>query len=88
VSRKVLVVAHPRRKDAHERVQQVLDMLSDASMEPRILADEAGALELRCAVVVPADELAAKDAELVLVLGASSRCTAARCQPRSRRLPR
>ena len=69
MSRKVLVVAHPRRKDAHERVQQVLDMLSDASMEPRILADEAGALELRCAVVVPADELAAKDAELVLVLG-------------------
>jgi NAD+ kinase len=69
VSRRVLVVAHPRRTAAHERVQLVLDMLSDASMEPRILADEAGALELRCADVVPADEHAAEDTELVLVLG-------------------
>jgi NAD+ kinase len=69
VSRRVLVVAHPRRTAAHERVQQVLDMLSAASMEPRILADEAGALALRCADVVAADEHAAEDAELVLVLG-------------------
>ncbi len=69
MSREVLVVAHPRRTAAHERVQQVLDMLSDASIFPRVLEDEAGALDLRCSRLVRADELAAEGVELVLVLG-------------------
>ena len=69
MSRDVLVVAHPRRIAAHESVQQVLDMLSAASIFPRVLADEAGALDLTCSRVVAADEHAAEGVELVLVLG-------------------
>ncbi len=44
-------------------------MLSDASISPRVLADEAGALDLACSRVVPADESATDGVELVLVLG-------------------
>ena len=69
MSREVLVVAHPRRTEVQESVQQVLDMLYAASMSPRVLADEAGALDLTCSRVVEADEDAAAGVELVLVLG-------------------
>ena len=69
VNREVLVVAHPRRRAAQDSVQKVLDMLSAAQMWPRVLADEAGALELSCARMVEADERAAAGVELVLVLG-------------------
>lgn len=69
MTREVLVVAHPRRTEVQESVQQVLDMLYAASMSPRVLADEAGALDLACSRVVEADEDAAAGVELVLVLG-------------------
>ncbi len=48
MNREILVVAHPRRIAAHDRVQQVLNMLSAANVSPRVLADEAGALDLAC----------------------------------------
>ena len=44
-------------------------MLIAADISPRVLADEAGALELACSEVVAADEQAADGTELVLVLG-------------------
>jgi NAD+ kinase len=69
MTREILVVAHPRRASAHESVQLVLDMLSARSIAPRVLADEAGELDLTCASVVPANEYAAEGVELVLVLG-------------------
>ncbi len=69
MTREILVVAHPRRVAAHERVQQVLNMLSAADVSPRVLADEAGALDLACSEVVPSDVRAADGTELVLVLG-------------------
>jgi NAD+ kinase len=69
MSREILIVAHPRRVAAHERVQQVLTMLSAAGISPRVLADEAGALDLACSEVVQADPHAAEGTELVLVLG-------------------
>jgi NAD+ kinase len=69
MSREVLVVAHPRRKAARDSVQKVLDMLTAAELWPRVLADEAGALELTCSRVVSADDRAAEGVELVLVLG-------------------
>jgi NAD+ kinase len=69
VTREVLVVAHPRRTEVQESVQQVLDMLNAASLSPRVLADEAGALDLACSRVVDADDQAAAGVELVLVLG-------------------
>jgi NAD+ kinase len=69
MTREILIVAHPRRVAAHERVQQVLNMLIAADISPRVLADEAGALELACSEVVAADEQAADGTELVLVLG-------------------
>ena len=69
MNREILVVAHPRRIAAHDRVQQVLNMLSAANVSPRVLADEAGALDLACSEVVKADAHAADGTELVLVLG-------------------
>ena len=69
MSREILIVAHPRRVAAHDRVQQVLNMLSAAGISPRVLADEAGALDLACSEVVHADTHAAEGTELVLVLG-------------------
>lgn len=69
MTREVLVVAHPRRTEVQASVQQVLDMLNAASMSPRVLADEAGALDLACSRVVEADDQAADGVELVLVLG-------------------
>jgi NAD+ kinase len=69
MSRDILVVAHPRRLAAQQSVQKVLDMLTSAGLSPRVLADEAGALDLSCSRVVEADEDAAAGVELVLVLG-------------------
>jgi NAD+ kinase len=69
MSRDILVVAHPRRVAAQQSVQKVLDMLTSAGLSPRVLADEAGALDLSCSRVVEADEAAAEGVELVLVLG-------------------
>src|SRR5258707_158865 len=64
MTREILIVAHPRRVAAHERVQQVLNMLIAADISPRVLADEAGALELACSEVVGGDEHAADGTEL------------------------
>ncbi len=69
MSRDILVVAHPRRLAAQESVQKVLDMLTAAGLSPRVLADEAGALDLSCSDVVEAGNAAAEGVELVLVLG-------------------
>jgi NAD+ kinase len=69
VSREVLVVAHPRRPFVRDSAQRVLDMLTAAGIRPRVLGDEAGELDLSCAVLVDADESAASGVELVLVLG-------------------
>jgi NAD+ kinase len=68
--RNVLVVAHPRRPFVRDSAQRVLDLLSAAGVRPRVLAEEAGELDLSCADVVDEqDDAAAADVELVLVLG-------------------
>jgi NAD+ kinase len=69
MSREVLVVAHPRRPFVRDSAQRVLDLLTAAGIRPRILADEAGELDLSCADLVGSDEGAADGVELVLVLG-------------------
>jgi NAD+ kinase len=70
VTRNILVVAHPRRPFVRDSAQRVLDLLSAAGIRPRVLSDEAGELDLSCADLVDEDDpAAARDVELVLVLG-------------------
>jgi NAD+ kinase len=68
--RHVLVVAHPRRPFVRDSAQRVLDLLAAAGLRPRVLAEEAGELDLSCTdVVEEGDAAAAAGVELVLVLG-------------------
>ncbi len=69
MKRTILVVAHTGRPAAVNNARLVVDRLTAAGIDVRVLATEAG--ELRCAGadVVPAAPAAAADAEMVIVFG-------------------
>jgi NAD+ kinase len=69
VKRTVLVVAHAGRPAALRSARLVVDRLTAAGLNVRILAPEAAALKCAGADVVPAALDAAADAEMVIVLG-------------------
>ena len=67
--RTVLVVAHTGRPAARSSARLVVDMLTAAGVNVRVLASEAADLRCASADVVPATPEAAQDAEMVIVLG-------------------
>ena len=69
VKRTVLVVAHAGRPAALRSARLVVDRLTAAGMNVRVLAPEAAALKCAGADVVPAAPDAAAEAEMVIVLG-------------------
>jgi NAD+ kinase len=69
VKRTVLVVAHTGRPAAVRNARLVVDRLTAAGINVRVLAPEAADLQCAGADVVPATPAAAADAEMVIVLG-------------------
>jgi NAD+ kinase len=69
VKRTILVVVHAGRPAALRSARLVVDRLTAAGVNVRVLAPEAAALECAGADVVPAAPQAAEDAEMVIVLG-------------------
>jgi NAD+ kinase len=69
VKRTVLVVAHTGRPAAVRNARLVADRLTAAGINVRVLAPEAADLQCAGADVVPAEPIAAADAEMVIVLG-------------------
>jgi NAD+ kinase len=69
VKRTVLVVAHTGRPAAVRNARLVVNQLTAAGLNVRVLAPEAADLRCAGADVVPADPAAAADAEMVIVLG-------------------
>jgi len=69
MKRTVLVVAHTGRDAALRSARLVVDRLTAAGVNVRILADEAAELKCAGADVVPATPDAAAEAEMVIVLG-------------------
>lgn len=69
MKRTVLVVAHAGRPAALRSARLVVDRLTAAGVNVRILATEAAALKCAGADVVPAAAEAAAEAEMVIVLG-------------------
>jgi NAD+ kinase len=67
--RTVLVVAHVGRPAAQRSARRVVDRLTAAGIAVRVLEPEAADLRWAGADVVPATPGAAKDAEMVIVLG-------------------
>jgi len=67
--RTALFITHTGRRDIVELARDVAGRLTGAGMAVRVLDEEAGALGLPAAEVVPADDCAADGAEIVLVLG-------------------
>jgi NAD+ kinase len=69
--RRVLLVAHPRRKEAHDLAADVVEQLHEAAIEVALLPEEAVAMDLESsASIVLADPAApAAGCELVCVLG-------------------
>lgn len=69
--RRVLLVAHPRRKEAHDLAADVVEQLHEAGIEVALLPEEAVAMDLEgSASIVLADPAApAAGCELVCVLG-------------------
>jgi NAD+ kinase len=65
----MLVLAHTGRESARRSARQVIERLTAAGVAVRVTEDEVPALECVGATVVPAGPEAAKDAELVIVLG-------------------
>jgi NAD+ kinase len=65
----VLVVAHVGRPAALRNARRVVDQLTGAGVNVRVLAPEAAQLRCPGADVVPATPEAAKDTEMVIVLG-------------------
>ena len=69
--RRILLVAHPRRKEAHDLAAGVVQRLHDAGMEVVVLPDEAAAVDLagspNVTLADPTDP--ARGCELVCVLG-------------------
>ncbi len=68
-NRTVLVVAHTGRAEAVRSARLVVDRLTSAGMSVRILAPEADELGSPEVDVVPANPAAARDAEVVIVVG-------------------
>jgi NAD+ kinase len=69
VKRTVLIVVHAGRPAALRSARLVVDRLTTAGLNVRVLAPEAAALKCAGADVVPAAPDAAEDAEMVIVLG-------------------
>jgi NAD+ kinase len=67
--RTVLLVAHGRREGAVAVAQDLSARLTEAGVVVRVLAEEADLLGCLRAVTVASDEMAARDAELVIALG-------------------
>jgi NAD+ kinase len=69
--RRILLVAHPRRQEAHDVAADVVDKLEAAGIEVTMVPDEAAAVDLRAGQgVIPADPARPADGcELVCVLG-------------------
>jgi len=68
--RTVLLVVHTGRAENLRTAERVADVLLDAGLQPRVLADEAPDLHLDSAVqVVDGDDAAMGDVEVVFVLG-------------------
>ena len=69
--RRVLLVAHPRRQEAHDVAADVVDKLEAADIEVTMVPDEAAAVDLSAGHgVIPADPARpAQGCELVCVLG-------------------
>ena len=69
--RRILLVAHPRRKEAHDLAAGVVQRLHDAGMEVVVLPDEAAAVDLVGSpnVTLADPDSPAIDCELVCVLG-------------------
>ena len=69
--RRILLVAHPRRKEAHDLAAGVVERLHHAGMEVVVLQDEAAAVDLAGSpnVTLADPERAAEGCELVCVLG-------------------
>jgi NAD+ kinase len=69
VKRTVLVVAHTGRPAAVRNARLVVNRLTAAGLNVRVLAPEAADLRCAGADVVPAEPAAAADTEMVIVLG-------------------
>jgi NAD+ kinase len=69
VRRSVLVVAHTGRPEAVRSAQLVIQRLTEAGIEVRVLEDEAKDIGCSGVEVMPGTIAAADDAELVMVLG-------------------
>jgi NAD+ kinase len=69
--RRILLVAHPRRQEAHDVAAEVVDKLEAAGIEVTMVPDEAAAVDLGAGHgVIPADPARpAEGCELVCVLG-------------------
>ena len=68
--RTVLLVVHTGRAENLRTAERVVNVLLDAGLQPRVLADEAPDLHLDSAVqVVDGDDAAMGDVEVVFVLG-------------------
>ncbi len=67
--RTMLVVAHTGRPAGVRVARMVVDRLTAAGVAVRVLAPEAAELDILGAEVVPVSSLAARDAEMVLVMG-------------------
>jgi NAD+ kinase len=67
--REVLLVVHPHRPVAVRSAERVVAQLSAAGIGTRLIEGETGSLHAPDAAVVSSDERAARDVELVMVLG-------------------
>jgi NAD+ kinase len=68
-ARRVLFTAHTGRRDIVDLARTSAARLMAGGIEVRVLADEAEQLDIPGAEVVPADEKAAADTEIVMVFG-------------------
>ncbi|MFD1542867.1 NAD kinase [Nonomuraea guangzhouensis] len=69
MNRTVLVTVHTGREAAVDSARLVIDRLVAAGIQVRVLDVEAGEIGCHGIDVVPCDPLAAKDAEMLIVLG-------------------
>jgi NAD+ kinase len=69
VVRRVLLTVHTGRRDIVELAQQAAARLQKAGIVIRVLEDEAEALDIDGAEIVPADAQAAIDSEIIMVYG-------------------
>jgi NAD+ kinase len=69
VNRSVLLVCHTGRDDAVRAAREVLDLLTSAGIQVRVLDGEAASIDSPDALPVPAKPQSAAGAEMVIVLG-------------------